>query len=380
MTHIFVVNEQTFKVHLEYMFAGTGYSTYEPDFIDKDKQCTKSDSKERTFVSMIADISKLRIGDLVAFYVTGCKKIFGFFRVASSPFFVPKKEDYLGGKDELNRYLPFRVKLKPYLVYSNGITEHQALDNIHGIDHPYEMCWSLIYRKLTGMRGCSFVTDDEYMRLHRLITYENKTHLSSKGYSYDGSTQTIIPLESSKIYLGNTDISLNIKDRFLKVSNSHEVHLQAYITQNLDKGILKKLLYPDSYVSNWIGNEVVCSVGEQRIDVLTITKTRKNCCIRIIELKDETPHKYIVEQQLKWYIMWVIQYLVPNLSSSEIIIKPTIIAENFKRRSNRKTEFLEACENFNNKKIEQLFKVKIEPVEFISFNRNDENISFEKVF
>ena len=154
------------------------------------------------------------------------------------------------------------------------------------------------------MRGCSFVTDDEYMRLHRLITYENKTHLSSKGYSYDGSTQTIIPLESSKIYLGNTDISLNIKDRFLKVSNSHEVHLQAYITQNLDKGILKKLLYPDSYVSNWIGNEVVCSVGEQRIDVLTITKTRKNCCIRIIELKDETPHKYIVEQQLKWYIMW----------------------------------------------------------------------------
>ena len=325
MTHIFVVNEQTFKVHLEYMFAGTGYSTYEPDFIDKDKQCTKSDSKERTFVSMIADISKVRIGDFVAFYVTGCKKIFG-------------------------------------------------------IDHPYEMCWSLIYRKLTGMRGCSFVTDDEYMRLHRLITYENKTHLSSKGYSYDGSTQTIIPLESSKIYLGNTDISLNIKDRFLKVSNSHEVHLQAYITQNLDKGILKKLLYPDSYVSNWIGNEVVCSVGEQRIDVLTITKTRKNCCIRIIELKDETPHKYIVEQQLKWYIMWVIQYLVPNLSSGEIIIKPTIIAENFKRRSNRKTEFLEACENFNNKKIEQLFKVKIEPVEFISFNRNDENISFEKVF
>ena len=44
MTHIFVVDEQTFKVHLEYMFAGTGYSTYEPDFIDKDKQCTKSDS------------------------------------------------------------------------------------------------------------------------------------------------------------------------------------------------------------------------------------------------------------------------------------------------------------------------------------------------
>ena len=46
MTHIFVVDEQTFKVHLEYMFAGTGYSTYEPDFIDKDKQCQNQIQKK----------------------------------------------------------------------------------------------------------------------------------------------------------------------------------------------------------------------------------------------------------------------------------------------------------------------------------------------
>ncbi len=142
------------------------------------------------------------------------------------------------------------------------------------------------------------------------------------------------------------------------MSNSHEVHLQAYITQNLDKGILKKLLYPDSYVSNWIGNEVVCSVGEQRIDVLTITKTRKNCCIRIIELKDETPHKYIVEQQLKWYIMWVIQYLVPNLSSSEIIIKPTIIAENLKEEVIEKQNFWRRAKISITKKLNNYLKLK----------------------
>ena len=38
MTHIFVVDEQTFKVHLEYMFAGTGYSTYEPDFRSEERR------------------------------------------------------------------------------------------------------------------------------------------------------------------------------------------------------------------------------------------------------------------------------------------------------------------------------------------------------
>lgn len=79
MTHIFIVNEKTFKLHLEYMFAGTGYSTNIPDFIVENKTEPVASSKEKTFTSMIADISKIKENDIVAFYVTGCKKIFGFF-------------------------------------------------------------------------------------------------------------------------------------------------------------------------------------------------------------------------------------------------------------------------------------------------------------
>ena len=30
MTHVFVVNETTFNVHLKFMFAGTGFSTFQP--------------------------------------------------------------------------------------------------------------------------------------------------------------------------------------------------------------------------------------------------------------------------------------------------------------------------------------------------------------
>ena len=35
MTHIFVVDEQTFKVHLEYMFAGTGAKNRMSLFLEK---------------------------------------------------------------------------------------------------------------------------------------------------------------------------------------------------------------------------------------------------------------------------------------------------------------------------------------------------------
>ena len=31
MTHIFIVNENTFDYHLQYLFAGTGYGNNEPN-------------------------------------------------------------------------------------------------------------------------------------------------------------------------------------------------------------------------------------------------------------------------------------------------------------------------------------------------------------
>ena len=234
MTHIFVVNERTFKIHLEYMFAGTGYSDHIPDFIETSKETTIANFDEKTFVSMIADISKIRENDLVAFYVTGCKMIFGFFKAIGAPFYNSDSDDYLG--KELGRYLPFRIRLKPYTVFSEGFTEHQALDDIHNIEHTYQMCWSLIYRKLTGMRGCSFFTDYEYLNINRSIAIANKhKQLCAKHYTYDAQSQKIVESKMPHSYTGDTTISLDIKNRLLAVTNSHEAHLQAYITQNHDK-------------------------------------------------------------------------------------------------------------------------------------------------
>lgn len=379
MTHIFIVNEKTFKIHLEYMFAGTGYSNFEPDFIEREKIITKADGTEKTFVSMIADISKVRKDDLVAFYVTGCKKIFGFFKIVGKPFYNNESDNYLG--EELGRYLPFRVRLKPYLVFSEGITEHQALDDIYNIEHPYQMCWSLIYRKLTGMRGCSFITDYEYKNLYLLISLNNKNKpLYAEHYTYDAQNQRIIKANKNNFYKGNTEISLNIKKRLLAVTNSYEVHLQAYFTQNHDNGPLKMLLYPDKYIKNWLGNEVVCSVGEQRIDVLSIVETKEKYYVRIIELKDETPSKDIVESQIQWYIRWVAQYLVPLMNDKEVVVIPTIIAKLHKRNTSKKIAFISSCDSFKNAKLSSVYKTTISPIEYISFERSDNDITFEKVF
>ena len=382
MTHIFIVNEQTFKVHLEYMFAGTGYGNNIPDFIDKIKADTMADSIEKTFASMIADISRVRKGDLVAFYVTGCKKIFGFFKVASEPFYNQKSIDYLGDSHNLNRYLPFRIQIEPYIVFSEGVTEHQALDDIYNIEHPYQMCWSLIYRKLTGMRGCSCITDFEHINLHMLISAQNKDkYLEGNNYSYDKDLQKIISTDKKQTYLGKTNIYLDIEPRLLKVTKSFETHLQAYVTKNHDRGQLKELLYPTSYLKSWIGNEVVCSVGEQRIDVLLLIETSDKYFIRIIELKDERPSKHVVEEQIRWYIRWVGQYILPLLNNDkEINVIPTIIADFFLRNTKKKREFYEACDKFKSTKIGSLYKSIIRPVEYISFERTNKEIIFKRIF
>ncbi|MBA7555556.1 hypothetical protein ES705_48225 [subsurface metagenome] len=58
-THIFIVNEETFPKHLQYMFAGTGSK-------DKDEH-----------PGLLTDISRVRVGDFVIFYIEGTVKIKG---------------------------------------------------------------------------------------------------------------------------------------------------------------------------------------------------------------------------------------------------------------------------------------------------------------
>lgn len=371
MTHVFVVNERTFNIHLQYLFAGTGYQ-------ENDLSCiidSSASSTEKTLTGMIADISKLRAGDKVLFYVTGCKKIFGVFEVDGTPFyepFLPNRDNYL--YSGLGKNLSFRVMIKPSAVYAAGISEQEALDEIYDIDHPYQMCWSLIYRKLSGMRGCSFLTDYESDRIINLI--RNKNHgmaMVEEKYQYDFNNQTIAVSDETHVYSGNTTRSLDILKRMTEITNSFEVHLQAYITQNYDAA-LKTVLETDNM--DWIGNEVVCSVGEQRIDVMLIGETENEVIIKVIELKDEKPGAYIIKYQIPWYIKWVDQYVAPNYEK-KVIIKPIIIAAKFRRRSVRQTEFYDEKNRFNSS-LPTNHSSTVTPLEYISFEIDSESqtISF----
>ena len=70
MTHVFIVNETTFKYHLEYLFAGTGASNVPTDFVLDKKVVLKTQDEKRS-IGMITDVSRIRKGDKILFFVTG---------------------------------------------------------------------------------------------------------------------------------------------------------------------------------------------------------------------------------------------------------------------------------------------------------------------
>ena len=81
-THIFIVNSQTFKYHLAYMFAGTGASDKKSTFL-LDSNIQFNSSTERNLVGMIADISRIQVGDNIIFYLQAANGNQGLFLVCS---------------------------------------------------------------------------------------------------------------------------------------------------------------------------------------------------------------------------------------------------------------------------------------------------------
>ena len=66
--HVFIVDKYTFKYHLEYMFAGTGAGDKEVPFLT-DCNAYTHPTTERNLVGMIADVSRIRHGDKIIFYL-----------------------------------------------------------------------------------------------------------------------------------------------------------------------------------------------------------------------------------------------------------------------------------------------------------------------
>ena len=369
MAHVFIVDEKTIKVHLNYLFAGTGAKDYDCNFLFDSKSEIKP-TVERLLSGMVADISRIRKDDKILFYLQQSSKhegmFFGSFKAVSNPFLCV--DNYL--ENELEKHLTFRVLIEPDEVYQKGITERECLDSLDGIEHPSEMCWSLIYRKLKANRGCTMITDYEYESIMKKIRRANTEEIKSNSLDYDEINYEICSASTSKKYAGSFE-SLNIKDRLLykyNKNNSYESHLQAYILQNLEK--IPMLPVIDSSI-NWIGNEVSCGVGMQSIDVAFIQETKDEAHFIICELKDEQPIEYI-KKQIEKYVQWMREYIIPTYNK-KVIIHPTIVAPYPKERTKEMFDGIKQSTIFRSEKMD------INEIRYIGFNIEDNNILFKEV-
>lgn len=374
MTHVFVVDHITFKYHLEYLFAGTGAKDKTSPFLE-DAKTNYNSTTERMLVGMMADISRIRINDRVVFYLqarsTHSGAFFGLFKVVSNPFFDENdNNNYL--HNFMQKGLTFRVLIEADEVYAKGITEHEYLDSLQGKKHPYDLCWSLIYRKLKGNRGCTMIMDYEFDDLmNKIRVKNNNTFLTGKNFTFNAKTSEIETCNTNKPYSGRQK-QLDVLPRLLfknSKNNSFETHLQAYITKNLDTGNLANLLLSLRNQECWIGNEVSCGVGMQRIDVMIKQETDTSVYIRLIELKDEAPYLAIIQDQFPWYLEWLSFYVLPKYIDKNIHVIPTIIG-----KGTLSNTLLSRYKEF----VYLIPGVKVFPLEYIGFTISTKEINFTR--
>ena len=120
-----------------------------------------------------------------------------------------------------------------------------------------------------------------------------------------------------------------------------------YITQNLGLGKNKSLdasLGIQRKKIEWIGNEVSCGVGMQRIDVMfSVAESDTKRILYPIELK-AVPAYEDNTRQLTRYIDWIEQYYIPNRIS---IIQPVLIC---KKQISLPEELKQKFREFNTRK------------------------------
>ena len=383
-THVFIVDSTTFKLHLEYLFAGTGAKDNKIDF-NNNSNTSLHAMTENMLIGMIADGSRIRRGDQIIFYLQQefSKKIFegkffGIFKAKNDWSFLDNNDRQQYLKNELGKSLTFRTVIEPHKIYAEGVTEWEALDEIKNMTSPNQMLWSLIYRKLKGNRGNTMITIYEAERLIQLIRNKNnRTELNcqNKVLSFDAVAQKIVCLnERSRAYAGRKE-EINLLPRLIakfQAGNSFESHLQAYITRNLGKGTNASL---DETILNgaqieWLGNEVSCGVGMQRIDVAISLLKSNSKIIEAIELKAKEAEPDNI-YQLQRYVDWLEQYYLPNRPSD---IQPVLIAKKMvnKNPDNYK-KTIESFKQFN-KENSCCMQIK-----YIEYELEDNDIKFQEV-
>ena len=181
--------------------------------------------------------------------------------------------------------------------------------------------------------------------------------------------------EGPRIYTGRQE-EINLLPRLIakhQDRNSFEPHLQAYITKNLGNGTnasLDEVMLSGAEIE-WLGNEVSCGVGMQRIDVMPSVVQNEQRTLIPIELKAvEADEKNII--QIQRYVDWIEQYYIPNRQSD---IQPVLLAKKIDDKKSLQYENLIKSFNlFNKRNVKCCNRLK-----YIEFEIKDDDLIFEEV-
>jgi len=289
--HIFTVNAQTFNVHLNYMFAGTG----------KDGSAHQAGA--------LADILGVRPGDNLVFYVEKYG-FYGFFQAKSSDgrlvFYEPSEDQYLdqelGGKT-----LTYRVFIEPSRlgVFRYGVPEWDATENPINIleQKVFHMQWSWIFKKLKGGRGCTSIPKEEFELLKGIIDQGNERLPESERYGFNNGE--VVPIRESFEYKGDTSRSPFLHSDAKTIITEDDLRIFFSANAGLNH-ILDVVLRPeDCGRIVYIANETKCSFGLRSIDLLFVTE--KNKCL-LIELKNKYEYNEKLLNQIITYSRWISSY------------------------------------------------------------------------
>lgn len=378
--HVFIVDNITFKYHMEYQFAGTGAKDSCIDF-NNSPSTELHHGAENNLVGMIADSQRIRKGDFVIFYLQQNisqgiyeGKFYGIFKAKEDLSFLDNNDSEQFLKNELVKSLTFRTLIEPYEVYAKGVTEWEALDEIKYIQSPHQMLWSLIYRKLKGNRGNTMITFYESERLFKLLRDKNKRQiLSGLNFTYDFFAQEIVLDKAAHRYTGRKE-PVDILPRLLRKfseGKAFETHLQAYIIQNIGRHTNQSLdsCLLEGVDLEWIGNEVSCGVGMQRIDVM-LSLIKKDVRIAMpIELKSvEASLNNVI--QLQRYVDWLEQYYIPNRISD---IQPVLIVKKIEDKHH--ACYKDITDSF--KKFNEI-NSKCLPIKYIEYELRNNRLEFKE--
>jgi hypothetical protein len=252
-------------------------------------------------------------------------RFLGIFEVTSEfPFYEPGGEYLL---EELGLPLIYRLRIRPKEIFRVGLTEWQAMDEMTDFDGVHDIPWTLIYRKMTGRRGCTPLLPHEAEIIRQMLDLRNagqRIHADHVAFDEDR-----VGLEASEVcreYEGNTSRFDKIDDHLIHLINNTsrkwELQLQSYLMQEIGRNAeLTRQLFPNVKIT-WIGNEVYAGAGMQSIDILVYSSNEFNRFVHLIELKSATADAEAAAQ-LNRYVKWLKAH-IPDISVHQII--PTVVA------------------------------------------------------